>query len=768
MKIFSTLLTGLKYVLILALVVSVGYVLLQPRWPSGIQIATGTESGVYNELGESLSRQLSSYPELSEVQINTKRTSGAIENENLLIAKQVDAAFLQGDKQLHKDVKLIARLYTEKLHIIVNQPEIKSIQDLRGRVIGVWSEPESGTDRLLKRVLAGSGMNHQKITTLKDTILNPTQCYLFYEKDRGENNVMQPPRDIAQEFAAHNIAAVVAVSGDGSPYVSSRFTDSRLNADNRFLEILPAEDSDILRAERIYETTIPQGIYRRGAQSYPERPIKTLGADALLAVNSDVSDAVAYYIAKALFDPSFHPPANLTLFQKADQQKINQNDFHPGARAYREGEKPPISFEFSLREFAVPIILIVLLFAPKLLLICMNLDIPFIKEAGPIFYGSILGRFIIADTMRKAASKDMSLMLMRKEYMELPILLNGHTYHRFHEFKGALDKRLHDFNIIRGEGGTGKTTLLLHIFDSLAAELNPKKTLPFLLISPGFTGSVASALVASMKRYGAYINEQTLPSILYQWKSVIFIDGVDGIPTQARDKFINELTELSSMYPELRIILSIREEPLLPGEPLLIETQLLDHDLAQSLFHSLCDAEGIETIEVPMDVLDILDRPLMVKLLVEILRDSHQMPESRLDLLNRYARVVLRESAFGMDYDTCEKILRKLVIILLFEKNRSRFTLDMAEDILAPVISNLESRRGSLTTPYKFLKNAIAAGIIKQEDQALRFFHDSIMYYFAALELKELETSNPTDLRRYRSSRRAAEAFVIMNDIAAH
>lgn len=761
---FRVLIKSVKYALILALAVSIAYPLyplLKLDKPLKIQIATGTEAGVYNTIGEKLRNQLLTYPELDGVAVLTKRTSGAIENERLLSSRQVDAAFLQGDASLPKEIKPIARLFTEKIHIIVKRPEIRYIEDLRGQIVGVWSEPGSGTDRLLKKVLVNVGIEFQKISKFSDVVSGSNKIFLYYEKERKTDNLIEP-HDIARWFDADYVAALAAVTGDRSLFVSSRLDDNPLNEKNRLLEVKLPPDSALFQGGRVYSAFIPKGVYRKGTNVYPEGPKATIGTDTILAVRSDLQDNVVYQLTRALFDPGFREfEATFSnhIYSKNEQDR-NSNYLHSGALAFFKGETPRSPRTLDTQQIVTPLLVIILLLTPKLLLICMELNIPFLKEASPLFYSSIIGRAIIANTLKQAVKEDTALRMLRKEYMELPISLGANTYISNKDLLKTILQHPCVITVIHGEGGTGKTTLLTHIFDLLIAEISLKITIPFF-ISPGYSTSILSSLVASMKHYGVYANEQILTTLLMQFKSIILIDGIDEVPEATRDKVIADIIGLTYSYPMLRIVLSTRDVPKMSVAHYLIETKLLNRDLAASLFWKLYGSDGSEKPEISNDVLDILDTPLMVKLLAETAKNFGTMPKSRVELFERYTKVIMRESVFGIDYDTSEKILRKLAAALI-EGAHSRFTMDMAEAILVPIIQELESRRGKLLSAYNFMKVAIAAGIIKRDGPVLRFFHISVMHYFVALELREMEVSNPKRLEELRASNFAAEAFEVM------
>jgi TRAP-type uncharacterized transport system substrate-binding protein len=766
MKLTAALLRITRYALIFALLLTVILPLLIPRWPTGVRVATGTETGVYSLIGEALRQQLLQYREFRDVVVTTKRTSGAIENENLLTSHQVDVAFLQGDAPLPRNLSLIARLYTEKLHIIVKDPTIKSIQDLRGRILGVWSEPGSGTDRLLGKVLSSEHLSAQRVSNLSVSAPGSSSVSLYYEKERDSEGMIEL-RDLAHEFDAGRVSALAAVCGDGAPFVNSRLTEDSLNRDNRILEVVVQGRSELFEGGRIHPAVIPCGIYGSGSDARPIHPVPTVGSDAILAARADLNDGVAYYIARAIFDPTLRtliPTGPKELYSK-QEQPADMTLFHPGVVAYLGNRVPRMPVKFDASRMLTALALAIVLLSPRLLLSLMNLEVTPFKQAGALFYSSWFGRLVIASTISRAVKRDRDSQRLLSEYVELPITVDGATCHNADDLVEVIFRSPHQVCVICGEGGTGKSTLMMRMFYSLATGNRAYALLPFLLRSVGHFPSMTRAVSESARRYGVYINESVLATVLLQCRVILFVDGIDEVARSVRQELLSEVRRLRDSYPSLRIVLATRDAPTGHRECCFVETSLLNGERARALFSRLCQVERQERAKVSDDVWEIVNTPLMVKLLVETVREFGVAPKSKMDLFDRYARELLREPVLGADYDTCERLLRRLSFVLFIERSQTHFTPDLAEEVLLPLVHELKVRRGTDIAPYDFIRACTAAGLLKKDGSVLRFPHVSLMHYFAALELQMMGIADHRRVEELRASGACPEVFEMLSGL---
>ncbi len=132
-------------------------------------IATGSKSGVYFPIGETLTMMLSKV--FSNVNLKVIETAGSIENLQLLKDGKVDLALVQNDiayyategeamfsGQKITNISGIATLFPEVIQIFVRKETgIKTLSDLDGRKIAVGSK-DSGTFYNAQQILSLAGV----------------------------------------------------------------------------------------------------------------------------------------------------------------------------------------------------------------------------------------------------------------------------------------------------------------------------------------------------------------------------------------------------------------------------------------------------------------------------------------------------------------------------------------------------------------------------------------------------------------------------------
>jgi len=123
-----------------------------------IRFGTGGVGGKYYAYGSALAEMLKAEKNIS---LDVKTTAGSAANLRLLREGFLDLALVQSDALKDTDYKQIAELYTEACQIVVvDESEIKSVQDLVGKKISV-GEKESGTLKNAEQILLAHGLTFE-------------------------------------------------------------------------------------------------------------------------------------------------------------------------------------------------------------------------------------------------------------------------------------------------------------------------------------------------------------------------------------------------------------------------------------------------------------------------------------------------------------------------------------------------------------------------------------------------------------------------------
>jgi TRAP transporter TAXI family solute receptor len=292
-------------------------------------IATGPETGIYHALGVALSRMLEREGVVGTATVQP--TGGSVVNAQLVGASEggADLAFIQSDTPSNDQVRLVASLYDEVLHILIAKDvadEIRSVFDLRGRRVALGAEG-SGTRPLAERVLA------------------------HFQVEVGEDLAVSP-QEAAAGLVDGSIDAVFILSAIPSPLVSDLAQRDAV----RFLSLGDAQESGneaealALVHPTLRGTTIPRSTYVR----LPQRPVSAVALSALLVASRDLDPELVRDVTAAIFKNRSRAVGledeELVVagrIRESYRPGANFVPYHQGAVAYYEREDPPFYVEYA-------------------------------------------------------------------------------------------------------------------------------------------------------------------------------------------------------------------------------------------------------------------------------------------------------------------------------------------------------------------------------------------------------------------------------------
>ncbi|MCM3390019.1 TAXI family TRAP transporter solute-binding subunit [Ureibacillus chungkukjangi] len=278
-----------------------------------LSLATGGTQGTYYALGGTFADLIS---DETGIKTTAEVSQASAANANALKAGDAEIAFLQTDiayyakngelmfeGQAVEDLVAIGGLYPETIHLVTTSKSgITSFDDLKGKKVSVGA-PGSGTYANAEQLLEVHGLTMDDIQA---------QNLDFGESTDGLNTGQI---DAAFITAGYPTAAVEALGATAD------------------VVIVPVEAD---KAEALIEKypyyavdTIPSGTYGLTSE------VPTVSVLAMIAVKSDLSEDVAYGIAKAIYGNAgeiSHPKGEFIKTETAlDGIGI---DVHPGAQKY--------------------------------------------------------------------------------------------------------------------------------------------------------------------------------------------------------------------------------------------------------------------------------------------------------------------------------------------------------------------------------------------------------------------------------------------------
>ena len=144
-------------VVLILIFAGVSYNRLASRLPHEVTIASGSTVGRYHQLASELKALIEK--EHPSITVKVENTKGSAENLNLIREREVAFAFYQNTGQTAPNVRSIANLYSEVLHLVARRgATMQSVLDLRGLRVSVGAKG-SGTYQMAEEVLSHYNMS---------------------------------------------------------------------------------------------------------------------------------------------------------------------------------------------------------------------------------------------------------------------------------------------------------------------------------------------------------------------------------------------------------------------------------------------------------------------------------------------------------------------------------------------------------------------------------------------------------------------------------
>jgi len=293
-----------------------------------IVIATGSEAGTYHALGVAAARFFEATGIVDSATVLS--TEGSVANMRLIGGHDggADLAFVQSDTRPNEDVRLIAALYEEVLHILVAKEvadEINTIFDLRGRRVALGAKA-SGTRQLAERVL-----EHFRVEVGEDLALSSEEV---------ADGLLDGTVDVAFILTAIPSRLI----GDLARKDAIRFVSL-----GDAQEIGNESDALALVFPSLSGTTIPRSTYVR----LPEHPVRSIAVEALLVASEALDAELVKRITTALFEHRTGV-GGLAGEELVVATRIREDyrpnavfPYHQGAVSYYEREEPAFFVEYA-------------------------------------------------------------------------------------------------------------------------------------------------------------------------------------------------------------------------------------------------------------------------------------------------------------------------------------------------------------------------------------------------------------------------------------
>ena len=281
-----------------------------------LTFVTGTQTGTYFAFGTVLANYITNN---TEVKVTAIAGNGSADNIDALDLEDDQLAFVQNDVAYYAyngirfsryegkavtSFRAIASLYTETVQLVTCNPDIKSVEDLKGKNVSIGA--------------SGSGvyfnaMDFLAAYDLTEADINPQ--YLSFG-------------DSTEALKDGKIDAAFVVSGAPTTAVADLFSSKQGY-------LVSLDEEHIAKLQEI-SSAYTKSIISAGTYTGQAEDTVTVGIKATIIANKEVSDDEAYTIVKTIFEGKEEITASHAKGAELDLEYASTCGlpYHPGAAKY--------------------------------------------------------------------------------------------------------------------------------------------------------------------------------------------------------------------------------------------------------------------------------------------------------------------------------------------------------------------------------------------------------------------------------------------------
>jgi len=282
-----------------------------------INIGTGGTAGTYFPLGGAFAEIWNN--DISGINATATSTGASVANVNLLKEGEVEVVIIQNDiasyaetgtvlfeGEPYPNIRGLCTLYSEPLQLVTTDESIKTVADLKGKRVAVGAIG-SGVEANARQIIAAAGLDFEND-------INPK----FLSFSEASTGLKDKQLDAAFLVAGVPTAAIVDLSTQNDVFV--------VPIDGKVAE-------NLMSTYPFYtEFIIPAATYKGQTED-----VKSLSVRAMLAVNDNLDEELAYNMVKSIYENSDRITAahnvgkDITKDTALDGIGIT---LHPGAQRY--------------------------------------------------------------------------------------------------------------------------------------------------------------------------------------------------------------------------------------------------------------------------------------------------------------------------------------------------------------------------------------------------------------------------------------------------
>lgn len=291
--------------------------------------------------------------------------------------------------------------------------------------------------------------------------------------------------------------------------------------------------------------------------------------------------------------------------------------------------------------------------------------------------------------------------------------------------------------IIVGNPGSGKTTTLKKILLDLCNDKNPiQDIIPiYIPLAKLNTQAEITTIIKDM------VGGEWIFHYLHIGKVILLLDGLNEIPNCTHDFVLNELKRTIKKYPHIKMIFTSRIYGFinhfdLPVYKLL---NLTSETIRQFIHQKGATEELYRKIESNHDLKDLASSPMMLTIIIEVWKNSKQIPLNRGNLYLRFVNYRLKEESKKRINNIEPRYLIKTLSQLAY-KMRERGILYISREEIILILKEIFNESGIPYSEAQFLNEILNQGFLIEEfDETpyskIGFIHETYLEFFSAHHL---------------------------------
>ena len=317
------------------------------------------------------------------------------------------------------------------------------------------------------------------------------------------------------------------------------------------------------------------------------------------------------------------------------------------------------------------------------------------------------------------------------------------------------------FNYITiiGDGGSGKSTLVKHLFLNTILEKSKIPILVELRYLNEDSDELETYIKKTISQNKLATNEDILEKLLEKGKFTLFLDGFDEVDEKTKKILVKQVMDFVNKYTNNFYLLTSRPYSNIENLPLFTNLKMKDLSLEngeiKGFVYKQLGAEkelaekaykSIEQGEIKY-IQSFLKNPLLLSLYLLTFQNNASIPDRKYIFYRRVINALfsehdsktklgyVREKLCGLDQEKFEMILKSFSFLSYFE-NEFSFNRDYVNFKLKLI----KEKREIQFDNNKFitdLKSAVSIWV--DDDGQFSFAHRSLQEYFTALFITELK-----------------------------